>query len=90
MSTRLKYSQQTAFGQQVAEYIDELLAIRNKGRRIKAAFDSMAQGGSFTQIEAEVGGMTAGEGQTLYNLVIGAANLLEKPALDELARLDQG
>lgn len=90
MSIRVPYSASTAFGQQVAEYVDSVIKTRDQGRRLRAAFDAMASGGSYDQIETEIGGMTAGDGQTLYNLLVGTVAALEAAGFNELSRLDQG
>lgn len=90
MSTRIDYDETTAFGQQIAEFMATLADAKNRSANLKAAFDAMAAGGSFAQIEAEVGGMKPGAGETLYNIATGINAKLSGNTFDDIWRLYRG
>ena len=89
MSTRIAYDDKTAFGQLIAEFAQSLVTAKNQAANLKAAVDSMAVGGTFAQIEAEVG-LAPGTGETLYNIVIDIHQKLSSNTLDGIWRLYRG
>lgn len=90
MSTRIAYDEKTAFGEQVAELMMTLARAKNEAANLKAALDAMAAGGSFGQIEAEVGGMAAASGEPLYNIVTGIHQKLSGNVFDDIWKLYRG
>ena len=89
MSTRINYTGSTAFGKMLAEFVSQVKAAQAKGQRLKDAMDSMSSGGSYGQIESEVG-VPAGQGQPTYNLVTGAVAAINVAAVNQLTLLDNG
>lgn len=89
-STRVKYNAASATGQQIAETIDAVNAALAKFRRLQLQINSMTAGNDWPALEAEVGGMTVGQGQTLWTILATAKDQLDSPQIAELARLDQG
>lgn len=92
MSTRIAYDEKTAFGQQTAELMQTLATAKNQSANIKAALDSMAVGTppTFAQIETEIGGMAAGSGEALYNLLTDINQKLQSNTFDGIWRLYRG
>lgn len=90
MSTRIAYDEKTAFGEQIAELMMTLARAKNEAANLKAALDAMAAGGSFGQIEAEVGGMVAASGEALYNIVTGVNQKLSSNTFDDIWKLYRG
>lgn len=90
MSTRVSYNTASAVGQQVSEYIDALNDALARGRRLKGQLDSAVAGGTYTALEAEVGGMVAGTGQDFWTILSTAQAAIDVPAVAELKRIDQG
>jgi len=90
MSTRIAYDDTTAYGQMIAEFMETLVTAKNRAANLKAAIDSMASGGTFNRIEAEVGGMAAGTGETLYNILTGMNQKLSGNTFDDLWKLYRG
>ena len=90
MSTRIQYSPDSSLGQMVAEFTDALVTAKQLGDRLTGILDSVSAGGSWTEIEAEVGGMQVGEGQQLYNLVTAAHGLIDVPGFVQIYKIDQG
>lgn len=88
MSTRIAYNG-TGTGNQIAEFVSAVEVALAKGRRLKAKLDSASSGSDWTSVEAEVGGMTAGTGQTLWTILSTAMTQLDSPQIAELARLDK-
>ena len=91
MSDRVSINTQTAFGKALAEYVDVVMEARARGARLKDAFNSMAQGGTYAQVDAEVnGGSDAARGQTVYNILTGSVSALQGAEVNALVRIDQG
>lgn len=91
MSDRIPINTQTAFGRAIAEYVDAVLEARAKGARLAAVLNSMASGGSFAVVDAEVNaGNDAARGETIYNLVTGSVSALNGADVNGLVRIDQG
>lgn len=90
MSTRIEFDIHTPFGRAIAELTRTLVSARNQSTNLKASIDSMANGGSFAQVEAEIGGMAAGTGEALYNLLTDINQKLVSNTLDGIYRLHQG
>lgn len=90
MSTRIQYSPDTAIGQQIAEFVDAFVTAKQRGDRLMGILDSVSNGGSWAELEAEVGGMNAGEGQALYNLINAAHGLVNVAGFDQIYKVDQG
>lgn len=90
MSTRIPYDTASATGQLLAELMNETASVRAKAQRLKDMFESMADGADYTQIETEVGGMTVGDGQATYNIVVGMTGELTTNNLAATSRLDNG
>lgn len=88
MTTRIAYSG-SGIGQQIADFVNEVQTTLAKGRRLKAKLDSMSYGNDWTAVETEVGGMTAGTGQTLWTLISTAVQQIDSAQVAELARLDK-
>ena len=88
MSTRVAYGN-TGVGQQVSDFVNDVQTVLAKGRRLKAKLDAMSYGDDWTAIETEVGGMTAGTGQTLWTLIATAMGQIDSAQVAELARLDK-
>ena len=88
MSTRIAYGN-TGTGQQIADFVNEVETALAKGRRLKAKLDSASSGSDWTGVEAEVGGMTGGTGQTLWTIISTAMAQIDSPQISELARLDK-
>lgn len=88
MSTRIKYSNEGT-GQQVANFVHEVQSVLARGRRLKAKLDSASSGDDWPAVEAEVGGMEAGTGQTLWGIISTAMAQIDSPQIAELARLDK-
>lgn len=85
MTTRIAYT-----GQQVSDFVNEVQTVLAKGRRLKAKLDSMSFGDDWAAIEGELGGMTPGDGQTLWTIISTAMGQIDSPQIAELARLDKG
>lgn len=90
MTTRVSYTAQTGPGREVALFVNEVQSVLAKGRRLKAKLDSMCSGDDWARIEAEIGGMAQGSGQTLWAIVATAMAQIDAAQVAELARLDQG
>ncbi len=92
MSTRVPFNAASAAGKEIADFIDAVNEVLAKGRRLKSQLDSMVSGApaTYAQIETEVGGMGAGDGQTLWTIISTAVAQIDAPQIAELARLDQG
>ncbi|MBK8508970.1 MAG: hypothetical protein IPL51_10065 [Candidatus Competibacteraceae bacterium] len=90
MSARIAYNETTAFGQQIAELMSALADAKNRALNLKASLDAMALGGTFAQIETEVGGMAAGTGETLYNILAGINQKLSSNTFDDVWKLYRG
>ena len=88
MTTRVAYNA-TGIGQQVSDFVNEVQSTLAKGRRLKAKLDSMTSGSDWPALEAEIGGMTAGTGQTLWTIIATAMGSIDSAAVAELARLDK-
>lgn len=88
MTTRVAYSS-AGMGQQISDFVNEVQMTLAKGRRLKAKLDSMSSGSDWSAVEAEVGGMVAGTGQTLWTLIATAMQQIDAPQVAELARLDK-
>ena len=89
MTTRIGYNTTTAFGKISAEFVNDLITVRDTGARLKAALDSMALGTptEWTRIESELG-IAAGQGEAFYNTV--AAVMATLNGLAGLPTIDQG
>lgn len=91
MSDRVQLNTATAFGAAIAEYADAVLEARAKGRRILDALNSMAAGGTFGAVDAEVNaGADAARGELVYNIVAGSVSALQGADVNALVRIDQG
>lgn len=90
MSTRIAFDQHTPFGRQIIEIMRGLVAVKNQSANLKASLDAMAAGGTFAQIEAEIGEMAPGTGEALYNLMTDINQKLQSNTLDGLWRLYRG
>ena len=90
MSTRIEIDQHSVFGRKITDLMSVLVDTKNKSANLKAALDAMAAGGTFTQVEAEVGGMTPGTGEALYNLLTDINQKLASNTLDGVWRLYRG
>ena len=90
MSTRIAYNETTAYGQMIAELMETLVTAKNRAVNLKAAIDSMASGGTFAQIESEVGGMAAASGETLYNILKKKKKKLSGNTFDDIWKLYRG
>ena len=88
MSTRIAYNV-SGTGQQVSTFVNDVLSVLAKGRRLKAKLDSASAGSDWAAVEAEVGGMSAGTGQMLWTIIATAVAQLDSAQIAELARLDQ-
>ena len=90
MTTRIAYTP-TGIGQQVSDFVNEVQTVLAKGRRLKAKLDSMVAGdpATYTALEAEIGGMVVGSGQTLWSVISTAVAQIDSPQVAELARLDK-
>lgn len=88
MTTRIAYTA-SGTGQQVADFVNEVEITLAKGRRLLAKLNSMSSGNDWTAVENEVGGMTAGTGQTLWTVISTAMAQIDSPQVAELARLDK-
>lgn len=89
MSTRIDYDKHSVFGRKIADLMQTLVAAKNQSANLKATLDAMAAGGSFAQIETEVGGMTPGSGEVLYNVLTGMNTKLSSNTFDDLWKLVQ-
>ena len=74
---------------QVADFVNEVEVTLAKGRRLLAKLNSMSSGSDWTSLENEIGGMTAGTGQTLWTIIATAMGQIDSAAIGELARLDK-
>lgn len=92
MSIRIPYQDSNGIGREVAQYVDAVLDARERGRRLKAKLDSMVNGEAspYPSLEAEIGGMTAGQGDDLWAVISNAQAAVDVPAVSELSRLDKG
>lgn len=88
MSTRVAYSG-TGIGQQISDFVNETEVTLAKGRRLLAKLNAMSSASDWTSLEAEIGGMTAGTGQTLWTIIATAMGAIDSAAVAELARLDK-
>jgi hypothetical protein len=88
MTTRIAYNV-SGTGQQIADFANEVETVLAKGRRLKAKLDSASYGSDWAAVEAEVGGMVAGTGQTLWTIIATAMQQIDTPQVAELARLDK-
>jgi len=88
MSTRIAYGT-TGTGQQIQGWVNEMMDVLAKGRRLKAKLDSASSGSDWIGVETEVGGMTGGTGQTLWTIISTAMAQIDSPQISELARLDK-
>lgn len=89
MTTRIAYGSETQTAQNIADFVNEVATVLAKGRRLKAKLDSMSYGDDWAAVEAEVGGMTTGTGQTLWSVISTAMAQIDSPQVAELARLDK-
>jgi N-acetylmuramic acid 6-phosphate (MurNAc-6-P) etherase len=90
VSSRIDFDPHSVFGRKIAELMASLVEVRNKSANIKAVLDSMALGGSYGQVETEVGGMAAGGGEALYNILTGINQKLASNTLDDIWKLYRG
>lgn len=90
MSTRIDYDKHSIFGRKIAELMQTLVQAKNQSANLKATLDAMAAGSTFSQIETEVGGMTPGTGEVLYNVLTGMNTKLSSNTFDDLWKLVQG
>lgn len=88
MSTRIAYSN-TGTGQQVADFVNQVETALAKGKRLMAKLNSASSGADWAAVEAEVGGMTPGTGQTLWTILSTAMTQFDSAQIAELARLDK-
>ena len=88
MTTRVAYGS-TGTGQQIATFVNEVETVLYLGRRLMAKLNSASSGSDWTSLEAEVGGMTVGTGQTLWTILSTAMAAIDAAAVAELARLDK-
>lgn len=88
MSTRIAYNV-TGTGQQVADFVNDVESVLSKGRRLMAKLNSASSGSDWTAVEAKIGGMTAGTGQTLWTILATAMTQIDSAQIAELARLDK-
>jgi hypothetical protein len=88
MTTRIAYTA-AGTGQQISDFVNDVQTVLAKGRRLKAKLDSMSYGNDWAAVEAEVGGMVAGTGQTLWTLIATAMGQIDSAQVAELARLDK-
>lgn len=88
MSTRVAYNG-AGTGNQIADFVNAVEVALAKGRRLKAKLDSASSGADWTSVEAEVGGMVAGTGQTLWTIISTAMTQLDSAQIAELSRLDK-
>lgn len=88
MTTRVAYNG-SGTGNQIAEFVNAVEIALAKGRRLKAKLDSASSGSDWSAVEAEVGGMTPGTGQTLWTILSTAMTQLDSPQIAELSRLDK-
>lgn len=92
MTTRISYNAGTVEGKQVAEFVDAVQTVLAKGRRLNAQLNSMTYGtpADYAHLEAEIGGMTAGQGQPLWYIISTSMSAIDCPQVAALAQLDQG
>lgn len=91
MSTRIAYNAQSGgAGREVAQFVNAVQDVLAKGRRLNVKLNSMSSGNTWTAVETEIGGMTAGTGQTLWTIISTAMTQIDSAQVAELARLDQG
>lgn len=92
MSTRIDFDIHSVFGRKIADLASVLADAKNKSANLKASFDSMAAGTtpSFGQIETEIGGMTTGSGETLYNILTSINTKLSSNTFDDIWKLYRG
>jgi len=69
--------------------VNEVETVLAKGRRLMAKLNSASSGNDWTAVETEIGGMTAGTGQTLWTVLSTAMGAIDVAAVAELARLDK-
>lgn len=93
MSSRIIVDGNKAAGQLVLEYVDAVLDAREKGRRLKAALDSMSSGSDWAQIATELGlpaPTVNTNAQDAWTIISTAQTAIDCPQVAELSRLDQG
>ena len=92
MSNRIDYDPLSPFGRRLEDLAATLVEAKNKAANLKASIDAMASGTTptFSRIEAEVGDMAAGTGETLYNLVTDFNQKLSGNIFDGVWRLFRG
>jgi hypothetical protein len=88
MTSRIAYSP-NGIGQQVSDFVNDVQTVLAKGRRLQKKLDSMSSGNDWPAVEAEVGGMVAGTGQTLWTIIATAMGQIDSPQVAELSRLDK-
>lgn len=89
-STRIPFNPQTLAGQQIADYINSVNEALAKGRRLLGQLNSMSSGDDWTALENEIGGMTPGQGQSLWTIIATAQSAIDSSQVAELSRIDQG
>lgn len=67
-SAHIKIDKGTQHSQQLREFVDELYAVQEQARRLKAVFDQAALGEDWEALGLLLG-ITAGEAETVYNLM---------------------
>lgn len=95
MSSRILVNGQLAMGGDVLEYVDLVQKAISKGRRLKAALDSMASGSDWPQVALELGlpnpaQVSSTAAQDAWTIISTAQTALDSPQAAELSRLDQG
>ncbi len=92
MSNRIAYNSSSNAGKQVAEYVDAVMIALEKGRRLNAQLNAMVWGSpaDYASLEAEIGGMTAGQGQPFWYIVSTSLQAIDVAQVAALAQLDMG
>lgn len=86
--SRIVYTQNTQFGNLSAQMVSGIITAKQLGARIKPVLDAMVgTPPDYTQIETQIG-VTAGQGQAFYNLLVGMTAALN--AVSGLDILDTG
>lgn len=89
-TTRIPYNPTSTTGKQIAEFLDSVNETLARGRRLMGQLNSMSSGNDWAALEAEIGGMTPGQGQTLWTILATAKDAIDSPQVAELSRVDQG
>lgn len=86
-SIRITYNDAQGLGKLTSEFVRDIILVRDRGKRVREALEAIATGGDWLAVEA-VFGLAAGQGETFYNIVMGAHTSLA--AIGDLSRIDRG